>query len=191
MKAGYLVSGLLGAAVGCVASYFILKKVFKEQADKEANEIIKYYKDKGYSPIKKKDEEEIEAENETVEETEKKVETPAQLHNHRIIEKMNYNSLSDKKTKDNNDISIITPEQYANDRSYDKVVLEYYTDDCQLADIQGERYDGDLPVDVVKNHLKDFGEYEDDMLYLRLEKISTDFEIARQDASLGDFLDED
>ena len=75
---------------------------------------------------------------------------------------------------------IITPNQFVNEEPYfDKITLEYY-DDGILANAISEEIIEDIGGAIGLDSLTKFGEYEDDAVYVRNEKRSTDYEVIRQ-----------
>ena len=73
---------------------------------------------------------------------------------------------------------VISPEEFGEKDDYDRTTLFHYTDGT-LTD------DNDEPVDNVEatvgnNYVLHFGEYEDDTVFIRNDRMKTDFEILRQ-----------
>ena len=74
----------------------------------------------------------------------------------------------------------ITPDQFVNEQPFfDKITLEYYDDDVLCEEITDEIVT-DISGEVGLESLTKFGEYEEDVVYVRNEKRSTDYEIIRQ-----------
>ena len=83
---------------------------------------------------------------------------------------------------------VITPEEFDplddSPEAYEKITLTYYADDI-LAD------DGDIVVDDVEfvigsEALESFGEYEEDAVYVRNDKLKTEYEIVRDERNYID-----
>lgn len=76
-----------------------------------------------------------------------------------------------------NDIDpyVIPPEEFGSIEEYDTESLTYYADGVLTDDFDNEIEDVDFMVG--KDSLTHFGEYEDDSVFVRNDRIKTDFEI--------------
>lgn len=75
---------------------------------------------------------------------------------------------------------VISPEEFINEQPYfDKITLEYYQDDV-LCNAINEEIITDIDTAIGRDSLNHFGEYEEDVVYVRNEKWSTDYEIIFQ-----------
>jgi len=84
----------------------------------------------------------------------------------------------------------ISPTQFVNEEPYfDKISLEYFNDGI-LANALSEEIIENVEYFIGADALDKFGEYEEDVVYVRNERISTDYEIIRQDRPFARF-DED
>ena len=73
---------------------------------------------------------------------------------------------------------VISPESVGED-DYDVVTFTYYTNDI-LTNEQDEVIEGkELETLIGSDSLTHFGEYEEDCVYVRNDKLKTDFEILR------------
>ncbi len=74
----------------------------------------------------------------------------------------------------------ISPEDFVNDKPFfDKITLEYFTDDV-LSNAISEEIVTDISGTIGRESLNKFGEYEEDVVYVRNEKLSTDYEVILQ-----------
>lgn len=76
----------------------------------------------------------------------------------------------------------ISPMEFQNDRRhYEKTSVFYYEDDETLASEEDEV----LPIETTIGYaaLKEFGEYEDDVVYVRNELLEIDYEVIREHAN--------
>lgn len=74
----------------------------------------------------------------------------------------------------------ISPDQFVNEEPYfDKITLEYFDDGTLCSEITDEIID-DISGTVGTESLNKFGEYEEDVVYVRNERLSTDYEIIWQ-----------
>lgn len=84
---------------------------------------------------------------------------------------------------------VITPSQFADERKeFDKITLLYYTDRVLIEEMS-RGIITDINGTVGYDSLHRFGEYEEDVVYVRNEKISTDFEIIQNDVAFADLYD--
>lgn len=75
---------------------------------------------------------------------------------------------------------VIHPEDFVNDRPFfDKITLEYYEDDV-LCNAISEEIVTDIDRTIGRESLKHFGEYEEDVVYVRNDRTSTDYEVIYQ-----------
>lgn len=157
-KSLYLVSFVAGALVGSAASWLILKKkyekIVKEEIEsvKEAfsNKVVEEHIEKDV--LKATDDKEIE-----------------EYHN--ILEETGY---AGEEIKEPDYIQIISPVELGDRDDYDIVSLTYYADEV-LADDDGNIID---PADTVGAFaLTQFGEYDDDAIHVRNNKLKIDYEV--------------
>ena len=72
---------------------------------------------------------------------------------------------------------VISPDEFEDQEGYDSVTLTYYADGT-LTDSNEKPMDDDLIEEYVgKESLTHFGEYEDDSVHVRNDRLKTDFEI--------------
>ena len=75
---------------------------------------------------------------------------------------------------------VISQEEFINgNKFYDKTTLNYY-DDGILEDEITEEIIDDIDAAIGRDSLTKFGEYEDDVVFVRNDRISTDYEVVRQ-----------
>lgn len=85
---------------------------------------------------------------------------------------------------------VITGDQFLNEQPFfDKITLEYY-DDGVLAEALSEEIVDDLDRMIGNESLDRFGEYEEDVVYVRNERFRADYEVIRQHRPFA-ILDED
>lgn len=83
---------------------------------------------------------------------------------------------------------IITPEEFGENEEYDTISLTLYSDGV-LAD------DADKPIDDVdevigKESLEHFGEYEDDSIFVRNDKLKCDYEVLIDERKYAQILED-
>lgn len=85
----------------------------------------------------------------------------------------------------------ISPDQFVNEEPYyDKISLEYF-DDGILANAISEEIIEDINAVIGNEALTKFGEYEEDVVYVRNERRSTDYEVIRQYRPFAVFNEDD
>lgn len=88
------------------------------------------------------------------------------------------------------DIEVISPEEYAEDDSYDTISLTYYADGV-LADDDDRHMDEESIRNAVgEDPFKHFGEYEEDTVYIRNDTQKTYYEICRDERTYDEVLEE-
>lgn len=195
-----IVSFILGAGIGSVATYFAVKKVIQARADEEIESVVTTFKERFdkveeiltdeqkekigvYSPEKelKVIEPDIQTEEEPYKE---KVEDLGYSVGVDLSE--NNNEHADNITQIE-DVKIgmapyVISEEEFGEFGNEEITLILYADGV-LADEQDELIDD--PESLLGNCLEEFGEY-DDALYVRNEIKETDFAIIRSDKTFDD-----
>ncbi len=96
--------------------------------------------------------------------------------------------VSEKKNTKKSNRVVISPDEFEDDDSYETIYLTYYADGI-LAD------EMDKPVKIEntvgKEALKHFGEYEDDMLHVRDDKVKIYYEVAKDNRKFSDISGDD
>ena len=94
----------------------------------------------------------------------------------------------DKNQSEDSAPHIITPEEFGENEEYDTISLTLYSDGI-LAD------DADKPIDDVdevigKGSLEHFGEYEDDSIFVRNDKLKCDYEVLIDERRYAQILED-
>lgn len=203
-----------GVVVGAAATYLILRK----KTEQEIQEEIEAFKE-NYKPVRvitssnqtEKTAKDLAAENE------KKKAELFQMTD--IVEKQNYNLFSkppraidihngidegedlrvyseeDDPGSPREDLAekpyTISQDDFVNgERYFDKITLNYYDDKTLIEEISGEIID-DIDAAVGWDSLTKFGEYEEDVVFVRNERTSTDYEVIRQYRNYKDLPKDD
>jgi hypothetical protein len=162
----------IGAAAGSVVTWKLLKTKYEKIAQDEIESMKDYISRKEQKLSSTKEitsevKDEKEAEPTEIEEAEE------------IITELGYKNYADasnaRQKESVNAPYVITPEEFTDDPNYAVVSLTYYADGV-LAD------DWDAVVEDVENlvgkdSLTHFGEYEDDAVHVRNERLKCDYEI--------------
>lgn len=173
-KVAIFVSGL---AIGSLTTWKFVKDKYEKIANEDIEAVRSYY----YGKIKKTDESEVEDEVDSETDEQDMDEYTETIANEGYI---NYSNIcaakKENKKEDDEDMSdkpyVISPDEFGENDDYDTVSLTYY-DDGILADDQNQIID-DVE-DVVGDAIEHIGDYEDDTVHVRNDKLKTDFEILR------------
>lgn len=200
---------LLGAAGGYFLADRLIKKKYELMAQQEINEVKSMYlaKCRKLDDIKKNDEQKsiiatFNPSNVSVDHLDIDKEIKNKINDmYGILSKTKYsNSLSatnldgseDRFIEDEPPIEnletpyVITPRDFVHTkRYYDKITLLYYEDDGTLA-TESDNMIEDIDVAIGDSSLDHFGEYEEDAVYVRNDRLSTDYEVLLQHGSFGD-----
>ena len=192
-KLGYILATVVGAAVGSVATWVIAKTHYEKLIDKAVEEVKEVYcrpkvkpytgDNQGWGPVPKHDLDP--ADLEKLKRTEQTAD-----YEKRLVENgyTNYSDISSNKPKDPEPVNetpyVISPAEFGGLDGYDIRTLKYYSDDT-LTDDDDNIVDEDL---IGSSSLSTFGDYEDDTVYVRNERLKCDFEILRDYGRYTDVL---
>lgn len=157
---------ILGAAVGSVASWKLLKTKYEIIAQEEIDSVKEIFAmHKGNKDVDAQDNEEF---------------TDADKNElDRVLENEKYSTYS-KKEKGDDDVEkpyVISPEEFGELDGYSTISLNYYADKV-LADDDHNVISGDELAETVGTEFPShFGEYEDDSVFVRNDRLRTDYEI--------------
>ena len=103
----------------------------------------------------------------------------------------NYTEHSKKNTEEKkddpmpNEPYVISPDNYGENDNYTQISLVYYAGDEVLADDEDEVVE-DIEDTVGEDFAEHFGEYEDDSVFIRNDRLRCDYEILRDNRSFSD-----
>lgn len=172
-----------GALVGAVVAAKAVRERYQQEAEEEIAEMREYYREKEQ---KRKEAEEYEAVVEVKEETESEYKEIVKDEGY-----TNYTQYNDVKPEEkiDDDVedewtpSIIDPEEFGEDPSYDTATLTYFKDGV-LADEVDEVMD---PKMVGEENLKIFDEFGARSIYVRNDEHMIDFEIIRDEYPYSEY----
>lgn len=176
-----------GAAIGSLVTWKLVKEKYAREAREDIEEIRKYYKDKNKS---EEDDYEPLTEDDCIitEEEAKRLELQKDKDEYnKIVE-----SYTGKKVVDTIEIQerpfVIEPDEFGLYDDYETVTLTYYADHV-LTDEMDEVIKN-VDETVGEDSLTHFGEYEDDVVYVRNDQTKTDYEILMDDAIFAELYPE-
>ena len=150
-----------GAVIGSVVTWKLVKTKYEQIAQEEIESVREVY---GMSS-KKEEIVEEETEEDTVEDYKS------------IVDELGYTENIEKEEDDVMEPYVIAPEEY-DENGYDTVSLYYYEDGVLENAITREVVEN-ASVLVGDDFADHFGEYEEDSVFIRNDRLKTDFEILR------------
>ena len=163
-----------GAVVGSIATWKFTKAKYERIADEEIKSIKEVYsKKETATKVKQLQQEDTEAVTNmpSIYETKKYLET---------IKENGYHKEENKEEGDpdmNDSPYVISPDEFGNRDDHTCVSLSYYADGVLADDWDTEVLD---PIEEVGPDIAShFGEYEEDTVFIRNEKLKVDYEICR------------
>lgn len=87
-----------------------------------------------------------------------------------------------------NEPYVISPDDYGENDNYTQISLVYYAGDGVLADDEDEVVE-DIEDTVGEDFAEHFGEYEDDSVFIRNDRLRCDYEILRDNRSFSDVVE--
>lgn len=166
-----------GAGVGSVATWQLLKKKYERVVDEEIRSFKEQYRKKHEEPTVDTDEDA----SEKYEPTEEEVEEYSD-----IIKAGNYMTYSVDKEPPKPPY-VIAPDEFGEHDDYEQTTYTYYADGI-LAD-EDDRIVEDVEGSVGFESLTHFGEYEDDAVHVRNERLKIDFEILLDEREYSEVLE--
>ena len=170
-----------GAGIGSICTWQLLKRKYERIVQEEIDSVKKTYAARenaekagksflqgSQAGLKKVTEDVTQNNNEDL----KKYESLIQKEGYRDY----FRSVEEKKGEEFVEKPyVISPEEFGEFEEYEKISLTYYADEV-LADENDEEVD-DVDEIVGKESLNHFGEYEDDSVFVRNDRLKCDYEI--------------
>ena len=181
----------IGVATGASITYILIKKHFKKIADDEIDTMREYFQNKRAEGIDSLEEEPDEAEIKEARD-EHQEDKPNIREYASLIKKENYTNYSDTvadKKKEVDDVEkpyVITPEEFG-ELDYSTISLTYYSDD--VLTYESDELVEDVDDIVGADFAEHFGEYEDDSVFIRNDRMKTDFEILVDKRNYSDVVE--
>ena len=191
MNKGIIISFLAGAGIGSLVTWRILRDEYERRTQEEINS-VKEVRSKKYMTVnseddleelsKKIDISEAKAKAEAAREKPSITEYAAKLQEEGYV---NYSDMSKHQEEQKNEKEVeqvdrpyvISPDEFGEVQGYDAISLTYYSDGV-LTDDDNEPVEN--VDDVVGDDFADhFGEYEDDSVFIRNDRLKADYEILK------------
>lgn len=183
---------IAGAAIGSSTTWYYTKKYYEKIAQEEIDDVkAKFsYKVPSEEPKEKKEDSQdqkavadIAREKPSVAEYAKKLSKEGYT---------NYSNSEGEKTKEKyfgdseSKPYVISPDEFRSDEDYDVISLTYYADHI-LADENDEIVE-DVEDSVGFESLTHFGEYEDDSVFVRNDRLKVEYEILRDQRTYSEII---
>lgn len=168
-----------GAAIGSAVTWFYAKKYYEKIANDEIDSMKEWL-------ARRVEEQDKHGEDQTPDEAAEPVEEPEEESNddratyEEMVERLSYNNYYHGPTKEVDDMDepyVIKPEIFGEEDDYEEVSLTYYADGV-LCDERDNRIE-DIAGTVGEDYAEHFGDYEDDSVFVRNDRLKTDFEILK------------
>ena len=85
---------------------------------------------------------------------------------------------------------VISPDEFGDQDGYDEISLTYYSDGTVTDDNDRAMDEDEIEETIGKDSLTHFGEYEDDSVFVRNDRLKVDYEILMDQRSYADVLRE-
>lgn len=168
-----------GAAIGSAVTWFYAKKYYEKISNDEIDSMKEWL-------ARRVEEQDKHGEDQTPDETAEPAEEPEKESNddratyEEMVERLSYNNYYHGPTKEVDDMDepyVIKPEIFGEEDDYEEVSLTYYADGV-LCDERDNRIE-DIAGTVGEDYAEHFGDYEDDSVFVRNDRLKTDFEILK------------
>lgn len=183
---------LAGATVGAAAAWVYLKKRYEQIAQEEIDSVKAVYSAKK-EPVSH---DEIQEENQHKADIAKLkpdlVKYAAKLQEEGYVNYTEHSKKNIEEIKEESMIGapyVISPDEFGTFDDYTTISLVYYDGDEVLADEEDEVVE-DLADTVGEDFAEHFGEYEDDSVFVRNDRLRCDYEILRDNRSYSDVVDD-
>lgn len=179
-KSKCAVAFILGATVGSVATWKLLKTKYEKLVQEEIDSVKEVFSRRN-AKVEDKKQPEPETEVEVAEESENVM---REYHEYSSI--YSKDNKQEEKKEPMARPYVISPSEFAEFEDYDHVSLTYYADHVLVDE------DDDLVEDVDEvvgfESLTCFGDYEDDSVHVRNDRLKCDYEILRDNRRYSDVI---
>lgn len=171
-KFACILSFTLGAAIGGVASWRVLKAFYDRKTDEEVDSVKEYYANKYGEKAKYEGPED--SDEAAYQEAVQKYRGDSTT---REGERKEEDTMRDRPY-------VISPDEFAEIEEYETTTLYYFSDGV-LTHLNGEVVE-DVDETIGSDSLNHIGEYEEDVVHVRNDELKCDFEILRDPTRYSD-----
>lgn len=168
----------LGAAAGAVVSWKLLETKYDKLIQEEVESVKESYSKMKQDLLEKVEKHEIATNKPSIAEMATYINTAKQYAD-------NNDEKGGSESVDNVKPYVILPEECGEEQEYDVISLKYYENDILTYDDTNKIVE-DIPGTVGYESLTHFGEYEDDSVFVRNDRLKCYFEILRD---YGEYTD--
>lgn len=168
-KATGFVTFVIGVAIGSAATWYVTKTKYEKIAQEEIDSVKEYFSERSSKNEKPVDIPENKDESVDIKEYASKLSDNGYT---------NYSGAEESVLEEMHKIEkpyVIPPEEFGELDDYTKISLTYYADHI-LAD-DNDEFVEDVELTVGFDSLNHFGEYEDDSVFVRNDRLKIDYEI--------------
>lgn len=164
---------LAGATVGAAATWLCLRRYYEQIAQEEIDSVKAAFAER--KPV-----------NTNIAKNEKSNEKQKENQHKADIAKLKPDLVNyAAKLQEEGYTNVISPDNYGENDNYTQISLVYYAGDGVLADDEDEVVE-DIEATVGEDFAEHFGEYEDDSVFIRNDRLRCDYEILRDNRSFSD-----
>lgn len=184
-----------GAAIGSATTWYFTKQKYKKRADEEIESVIRVFSNKG--KVEESDEEEdidvSSDEEEKIAAANRAKDKPSVAEYAKMLSKESYTNYSssekkEDKKEDEKAPYVISPDEFGENDDYDRISLTYYSD--HVLTYENDDILEDVESSVGFESLSHFGEYEDDSVFVRNDRLKVDYEILLDQRRYSDVLED-
>lgn len=168
-----ILSFAVGGAVGFVAANKLMKDKYEQLVQDEIDSVKAAFRKEHPLPEKKERPKPTEKERKAYSE---------------YTAKLGYTE--EKKPAPVQEPHIISPEEFGDQDEYDEISLTYYADGTVTDDNDRAMSEDEVEETIGKESLTHFGEYEDDSIFVRNDRLKADYEVLMDQRSYADVLRE-
>ena len=178
---------VFGFTIGAISTYKYSEKKFKRISDEEIRSVKEAYK-KRKSKDENSSDDEIEENKATISNVDTNMEKELSEYYAKIYD-AGYSNYSDIEHRSASKPYVIHPNEACEkeEEGYSFVSLSYYTDGI-ITDDNDEILE-DIEGTIGEESLKHFGEYEDDSVYVRNDRLKIDYEILLEQRPYSEVLE--
>ena len=165
----HIIAFVAGATLGSLATYLIVRKKYEQIAQEEIDSVKELYAKKKTKKEDSDEEQDIQVDEDEVDEYKGAIETLG----------YDYSDISKKASnhKKTERPYVIRPEEYGDMDGYETISLTHYSDGVLTDDADEVIPDDEIDDIVGSDYAEHFGEYEDDSVHVRNDRLKCDYEI--------------
>lgn len=169
-----IIKTLLTFAAGCGLGYLVASRTLSDKYDRRAQEEINAVKD----ALRKR--------HESVSESGSESDTQVTKEYEDRVVGLGYS----QPTRPDKDPApyVISPDIFGDHDDYEQITLTYYSDGVLTDDDDRPIADDMIEQTIGKESLQHFGEYDEDTVLVRNERLKVDYEVVKEYISYKDFL---